>query len=582
MSQRIRRQRRGWQRTRSCVDNFLSGEADVPGDLIWKLFASLKDSVTELSESLHFDRKVLEAPEKQEDAQEDLKITTRPYASVPRRLEPYLPWESLRPLLQELDAQAYLASSQHVLYPSLFNFISGLDTGVTSFAVLQLTDAHLVGSHMLPFSSWDVGAVVSARVCGALCGSMLLLCTSKEPSSRDLLAWTGVGITAISLCTFLAADRNTLLLLRFLAGLAEGVSSPAKAAYVVETVEADLRGASNGTRWAAFALGSCAGVAMGAVLRPIPGAWQVMLAASAVPAALAGAGMLALPHSPRWLAHTAGEGTARERAMASLETLRPHHDRLVLQQEMDIICQGLTNKSAKEVKVADVWDTLQHPATEISALVTFFKQANGTIAMTAYLAPVLAAMGCERNFTVLGIVLTAVRSVTTPLGIVLMDRIGRRGSLLLGCLGTSASMSVLFASHALGSHASAGLMTASFGSFVAATALFELCWAPTTYQLTTELYPQEIRQHGLALSHVFNYGVKAIEMQLFPLFLGIAGLTPFFAVCAVVNTAGALVVYHIVPETCGRTLEEVKQLWEEPDHEGAEAEEATLACESSE
>ena len=37
-----------------------------------------------------------------------------------------------------------------------------------------------------------------------------------------------------------------------------GVSSPAKAAYVVETVEAELRGASNGTRWAAFAVGSCA------------------------------------------------------------------------------------------------------------------------------------------------------------------------------------------------------------------------------------------------------------------------------------------------------------------------------------
>lgn len=79
----------------------------------------------------------------------------------------------------QLGLQAYLASSQHVLYPSLFNFISGLapwllvadlyqqvhdlwqDTGVTSFAVLQLTDAHLVGSHMLPFSSWDVGAVAT-------------------------------------------------------------------------------------------------------------------------------------------------------------------------------------------------------------------------------------------------------------------------------------------------------------------------------------------------------------------------------------------------------------------------------------
>lgn len=471
-----------------------------------------------------------------------------------------MPWESLRPVAKEIDTQVHLASSWHVLFPSLFNFASGLEGGVTSFAVLQLTDAHLVGSMAL-LSAWDIGAVVSSRVCGALCGSSLLLCTSKETSSRDVLVWTAVGMTAISLGTFFA-DRPTLLLLRFLAGLAEGVSSPAKAQYVTETVEAELRGASNGTRWAAFALGSTAGVALGALLQPIPGAWQLMFGAVAVPSAMAGAGMLLLPHSPRWLAHADADalrgsglyGDGRSLALASLKLLGRDDP-----EELEMICARPAEQ--KSASGTDVWDMLRHPATEISAMVNFIKQANGTIAMTTYLAPVLAAMGFQSHLATVSVALTAVRSVATPMGIVLMDRLGRRGSLLLGCLGTSASMSVLVLSHAGG-----GLMALSFGSLVASTALFELCWAPTSFQLTTELYPQPMRQHGLALSHVFNYGVKAMEMQIFPLALGGLGLSPLFVAFALVNTAGAVAVYHLVPETCGRSLEEV-QLWEEGERE---------------
>ncbi len=51
-------------------------------------------------------------------------------------------------------------------------------------------------------------------------------------------------------------------------------------------------------------------------------------------------------------------------------------------------------------------------------------------------------------------------------------------------------------------------------------------------------------------------------MQLFPLVLNLAGLSPLFTAFAAVNCAGALAVYHMVPETCGRSLEEVEQLWQ--------------------
>ena len=57
---------------------------------------------------------------------------------------------------------------------------------------------------------------------------------------------------------------------------------------------------------------------------------------------------------------------------------------------------------------------------------------------------------------------------------------------------------------------------------------------------------------------------QAFEMQLFPLLLGVTGLSPLFGAFAAVNVAGALAVYHLVPETSGRSLEEVElQLWQD-------------------
>jgi hypothetical protein len=63
---------------------------------------------------------------------------------------------------------------------------------------------------------------------------------------------------------------------------------------------------------------------------------------------------------------------------------------------------------------------------------------------------------------------------------------------------------------------------------------------------------------------IFPWIFQALEMQLFPLLLGVTGLSPLFGAFAAVNVAGALAVFHLVPETSGRSLEEVElQLWQD-------------------
>jgi len=163
------------------------------------------------------------------------------------------------------------------------------------------------------------------------------------------------------------------------------------------------------------------------------------------------------------------------------------------------------------------------------------------------------------HFSSLGMVLMVVRLVSTPFGIVLMDHLGRRGSLLLGTLGSTASMAGLAAAHLLGNIAPDSMLFISFGCLAASTAIFELCLGTTPFTLTSELYSQRYRQQGLALSHVCNYSVKAVAMQLFPLVLTHAGLVPLWTLFAVINGAGFIVLFRIVPETSGRSLEAVAE-----------------------
>lgn len=474
-----------------------------------------------------------------------------------------------RSITTQLENQLFAAKCGHVLFPSLANFISGYDGAVTSFAVVQLMDPKLIGAGFTAMSALDVGAVVSSRVCGALGGSLVVLCTQQEPSSRDLLLYSALGLTVVSGCTCAASSWHQLILLRFLSGFLEGASSPAKVAYTTETVQAELRAAASGVRLGCFAAGAATGVLLGAALRLAPGAWHVMLGAAAVPSVAMSWGIWTLPQSPLWLMQN-GPGTdastRRLAAIAALQALRP--DRLTdAAQELERLCPD-GDEECSSTPAAASTPNQQHPceealafmtspATQISTAVMFFKQAGGCVAITTYLAPILAALGFQDHFTSLGMVLMAVRGVSTPVGVLLMDRLGRRGCLLLGTLGGATSMGGLMVTHLLGPVAPQSMLLASFGCLAASTGLFELGMASTPFMLSSELYRQQQRQHGLALAHVCNYAVKAVGVQAFPLVLSYGGLLPLWTIFALINGVGFVVVYRVVPETAGRNLEDV-------------------------
>eukprot|EP00930_Biecheleria_cincta_P075909 TRINITY_DN63100_c0_g1_i1.p1 TRINITY_DN63100_c0_g1~~TRINITY_DN63100_c0_g1_i1.p1 ORF type:complete len:614 (-),score=107.47 TRINITY_DN63100_c0_g1_i1:29-1819(-) len=511
----------------------------------------------------------VEADSKDEDDEPEVVEVRTHFLNGPRAtslawLEKVIP----RSIVTQLEHQLFAAKCGHVLFPSLANFISGYDGAVTSFAVMQLMDPDLIGAGFTAMSALDVGAVVSSRVCGALGGSLVVLCTRQEPSSRDLLLYSALGLSVVSGYTCAASSWHQLVLLRFVSGFLEGVSSPAKVAYTTETVQAELRAAASGVRLGCFAGGATAGVLLGAALRLVPGAWHVMLGAAAVPSVAMSWGIWTLPQSPRWLMHNGPGADAASRkiaAIAALQALRL--DGLTsAAQELESMypddpeersCLPDAGGQPGRHSCEERLQFLTSPATQISTAVMFFKQAGGCVAITTYLAPILAGLGFQEHFTSLGIVLMVVRGVSTPAGVILMDRLGRRGCLLLGTLGGAASMGGLMVTHLLGPVAPQSMLLASFGCLAASTGLFELGLASTPFTLSSELYRQPHRQHGLALAHVCNYAVKAIGVQSFPLVLSYGGLLPLWTMFALVNGVGFVVVYRIVPETAGRNLEDV-------------------------
>eukprot|EP00928_Gymnodinium_smaydae_P048415 TRINITY_DN32368_c0_g1_i1.p1 TRINITY_DN32368_c0_g1~~TRINITY_DN32368_c0_g1_i1.p1 ORF type:complete len:583 (+),score=57.41 TRINITY_DN32368_c0_g1_i1:119-1867(+) len=480
-----------------------------------------------------------------------------------------------RPMITGLDRVLHAMSNNHVLFPSLKNFIGGYDMGVTSLAIMQLTDPHLIGGGWPVMSTWEVGVIASCKLYGAFGGSVVAFNSTSDLSSRDILIVSACGFTVVALASALAPSSRHFMLARIIAGMLEGVSSPALIAYTTETSEPHIRDATIGARIGMYGLGTVVGTMVGAALVNIPGGWHLMLGATGFPAAAMAVGMLSLPHSPRWLLRQSGpvvRGVGRrERALQALKNLRSttisregfensddcYEWEQQLQVEIDTICSDAPGPFPGDKAASSLSMFVRHPATWTTFAVILFKNGCGSVAMSYYSASVLASLGCGHHFAILAGGLAALRWASLPVGAVLVGRMGARGTMLLGSLGATASMAGLYMCQSAAPLAPTLMSVASVLCLALNTASFEISFGTVSHQLAADLFSQELRQRGLAWTHLCNYPLKGTCVQLFPLILAHAGPAPTWAILTGVNLLGFVAVFRLVPETSGKSLEDI-------------------------
>jgi SP family xylose:H+ symportor-like MFS transporter len=447
------------------------------------------------------------------------------------------------------------------LVATIGGLLFGYDTAVISGAEKSL-EAYF---SVLSLSSFVHGATVSSALVGCIIGGALsgLLSSRLGRKKSLLLASVLFFVSALGSgwpeALFFTKGEPTMGLLvtfnlyRILGGIGVGLASAICPMYIGEIAPAPIRGRLVSFNQFAIIFGMLVvyfvnwGIASGQTIAWINDiGWRYMFASEAVPAALFGLLILSVPETPRYLALT----NRYEKALHVLQRINKSKEQA--QAILDEIKATLTVTSAGKAKLFSYGKLV----IIIGILISVFQQFVG-INVALYYAPrIFESMGAAKDTSLLQtIVMGLVNVIFTVLAIVTVDKWGRKPLLISGSIGMAVGM---FAIATLAFFNVIGVGTLVF--IILYTASFMMSWGPICWVLIAEIFPNKIRGQAVAIAVAAQWAANYLISSTYPPMMEYSSALTygFYGTMAVLS---ALFVWKIVPETKGKSLEEMEKVW---------------------
>jgi SP family arabinose:H+ symporter-like MFS transporter len=420
----------------------------------------------------------------------------------------------------------------------LFGFDTAVIAGVTPF----------IGPYF-GLDELGLGWAVSSVLVGCVLGTQLAGKPSDRLGRKKTLLGTAVLFFAGALGSALAEGFGAFILYRILGGVGVGAASVLSPVYIAEIAPPARRGRLVSVNQLALVIGILVAFFTNYYLAPL-GAdnWRWMLGVGAVPALLFFVFLLFVPESPRWLLLKG----RRPEALAVLGTIVPRAQAERELRQMEIALGETPRSGFKELFTPGYRRLLV-----MGIVLAVLQQATGINAILYYAPVIFEKAGSGTDVALLQTVAVGlVNLVFTLVAMATVDRFGRRPLLLLGQATMALFLLLLSAVFFLGRLEGLGVM----GSLLGFIAAFAVSSGPVTWVLISEIYPNHLR--GLAVSvatlalWVANFAVS----YTFPAMLAgwQGGYT--FLFYGVVNLLGFVFIKMTVPETKGKSLEELQYL----------------------
>jgi SP family galactose:H+ symporter-like MFS transporter len=437
----------------------------------------------------------------------------------------------------------------HIIYvvaalSALGGLLFGYDTGVISGAILFIRQDFAL-------SDFTVGLVVSAVLIGALIGAAIGGDVSDHFGRRKVIIAAAVIFALGAVGTAMVPDVSLLILGRIAVGVAIGIASEVTPLYISEMSPSSMRGSLVSLNQLAITIGIVVSYLVDFSLSAFQG-WRYMLVLAAVPAVILGIGMLPLPDTPRWLINHNEANKARK----VLKRIRGKDD---VEGEVKEIQDGLKKQRGGR---AELFNPLVKPALVIGVSLAIFQQVTG-INTVIYYAPTIfqfAGITSASSAILATVGVGVVNVILTVVAIMLLDRVGRRPLLLIGLAGMVSSLTLLGAIFflpsllsSLGSLAVVGLML-----YVAS---FAIGLGPVFWLLISEIYPLKVRGLAMSIASEANWGSNLIIALTFLTLVQVLGRSGTFWLYALVGVGAWVFAFLLIPETKGKTLEEIEEHW---------------------
>jgi sugar porter (SP) family MFS transporter len=432
-----------------------------------------------------------------------------------------------------------------VAVAALGGLLFGYDTGVISGAILFVKAQFALSTTMeeIVVSAVLVGTVAGAVIGGALTGRY---------GRRNLIILAGLIFTVSGLGTAAAPTVAWLIIARVVSGIAIGIASFISPMYIAELVPARVRGSLVAINMLAITTGIIVAYLVDCAFAAHH-AWRWMFGLAALPSLALVIGMWRLPDSPRWLISQARVEAARR----ILQRARTSPD---VDPEIAEIQASMTKQGVSGIK------GLFQPALKLPLVVglglAVFQQITG-INTVIYYAPTIfkfAGITATGPAILAGAGLTGVMWLFHILAIFLLDRVGRRPLLLCGVAGQIIGLTILGAAFHFTQLASYKSEVA-IGGLVIYVACFAFGLGPIFWLLISEIYPLKVRGAAMSAVTVANWTLNLVVAVTFLSLVGLLGHAGTFWLYGVIAIGAWLFFYRMVPETKGKTLEQIEEHW---------------------
>lgn len=396
------------------------------------------------------------------------------------------------------------------------------------------------------------GLAMSIALAGCLVGALTAGVLADRLGRKALLIVSAFIFATTAYGTGAFDSFTPFLIIRFLGGIAIGIASGLSPMYIAEVAPTAVRGKLVSLNQLTIVVGILSAQIVNWLLVSddttwnIGTAWRWMFWAAAFPAGVFLLLALFIPESPRWLAMKG----KNEKAFATLSKIggkeyAESEIRAFEEAEAQKQSQGglklLFGKPYRQVLI-------------IGIVVAMFQQWCGTNVIFNYAQEIFQSAGYDVDNTFINIVVTGIANlVFTFVAIYTVDRLGRRALMLIGAGGLAGIYAILGLCYYM--EVSGVMMVALV---VLAIACYAMSLGPVTWVLLSEIFPNRVRAVAVATGTFALWVASCTLTYTFPFLNAFLGTSGTFWIYAVICTLGFLFFWLRLPETKGKSLEQLE------------------------
>lgn len=429
-------------------------------------------------------------------------------------------------------------ASSWAIVAALAGFLFGFDTAVISGAEQAI-------QHVWDMSPQLHGLAISSALWGTVLGALAGGWPMDGWGRRKTLIGIGVLYAISAVGAALAWDPWSFMFFRFIGGVGIGASSVCAPAYIAEIAPAEQRGRLVALFQTMIVTGILVAFASNWMIGGMgEDDWRWMLGVVAIPSFAYLAATFAIPESPRWLLiHQGKEAEAR----AILVDVNP--------ASVDLVIAAIREEAAEEsrsISWGQFFDGHLTRPIRLAFLIAFFNQVSGINAIIYYAPRIFVMSGAGTSTALLATVgIGAINLVFTLLGLILIDRAGRKALMYVGSFGYIVTLGMTAYGFASGQFA---LVLPFIFAFIAAHAIGQ---GAVIWVYISEIFPSAARAKGQSLGAGTHWVFAAGLTLVMPAILASVSPTTIFLFFAGMMVLQLVWVRYSMIETRGRALEDI-------------------------